>query len=153
MKKLRLVCSLCLVLVCLLAIGSHGIVLAQEGEPPQPELISAEEEGSITLTPTYPSVEDIAGGNDGTLHGGVGWVLPGRAPTATGDLLEGEVLHLQFNEGSGKTVIDWAEQGNDGKIEGNANWVDGKYNGTLHLDGNTYVTVPNREPLTRFRRC
>ncbi|MFC1970979.1 NEW3 domain-containing protein [Chloroflexota bacterium] len=62
MKKLRLVCSLCLLLVSLLAVGSYGIVLGAEGDTPQPELISAGEEGSIKLTPTYPSVEAIAGG-------------------------------------------------------------------------------------------
>lgn len=26
------------------------------------------------------------------------------------DLLEGKVLHMQFNEGSGNTVIDWANK-------------------------------------------
>jgi len=68
------------------------------------------------------------------------------------DLLEGEVLHMQFNEGSGQTIIDWAEQGNHGTIEGNANWVDGKYNGALSLDGTTHITVPNAGPLTELSK-
>jgi len=99
---------------------------------------------------TGTTVEDVAGGNDGTLHGGVYWVPPSGGATAAGDLLQGEVLHMQFNEGSGGTVIDWAEQGNDGTIVGNARWVDGRYNGALYLDNKAYVTVPNAEPLTRL---
>jgi len=65
MKKLSLVCSLCLLLVSLLAICLPGIALAQVGEGPEPVLISAEEEPieKIVLSLTYPTVESIAGGN------------------------------------------------------------------------------------------
>ncbi len=82
MKKVRLVFGFCLLLVSLLAISSPGITLAQDGEEPvaenitlaqeekgpEPELISAEEEepqvvGEITLSPDFPTVESIAGGN------------------------------------------------------------------------------------------
>ena len=103
------------------------------------------DEGSGTI------VEDIAGGNDGTLHGGVRWITPSGVAPSAGDLLQGEVLHMEFDKGSGNTVIDWAE-GNDGTIEDNADWVDGRYSGALYLDGETRVTVPNAEPLTRFSR-
>ena len=57
MKTVRLVCSFCLLLMCLMAIGVPGLALAQEEEPvadnvtlpeegeePAPELISAPEE-------------------------------------------------------------------------------------------------------------
>ena len=56
MKKVRLVCCFCLLLVGLLAMSFPGIALAQdEGQP-----VIAD---NITLTPTYPTVESIAGGN------------------------------------------------------------------------------------------
>jgi len=55
MKKMRLVCCFCLILVSLLAVGAPGIVLAQdEEEQPLKEFIE--------LNPTYPTIESIAGG-------------------------------------------------------------------------------------------
>jgi PKD repeat protein len=70
---------------------------------------------------------------------------------SAGDLLQGKVLRMHFNEGSGDTVIDW-ENRNDGKINGSANWTDGRYSGALYLDGQTRVTVPNADPLTQLSR-
>jgi uncharacterized membrane protein len=85
MKTLRLVCGCCLLLVCLLAIGLPGIALTQEGEEvvtdnntlPQEEPVAdnitlpqEEEEAEpttipegIAITPAYPTVESIAGGD------------------------------------------------------------------------------------------
>ena len=59
------------------------------------------------------------------------------------DITNGLVLAFSFEEGSGRTVIDMAENGNDGTIEGNANWVDGKLGRALHFDGATYVAAPH----------
>ena len=44
MKKIRLICCFCLVLVGLLAVWAPGIALAQDEEEPTPVLISAPEE-------------------------------------------------------------------------------------------------------------
>jgi len=54
-KKVRLVCSFIL-LVGLLAACLPGMALAQDGEEPKIE-------EKITITPTYPAVESIAGGD------------------------------------------------------------------------------------------
>ncbi len=56
MKMVRLVCCFCLLLVSLLAVGLPGIALAQDEE--EPAVVE-----KITLTPTYPTVESIAGGD------------------------------------------------------------------------------------------
>jgi uncharacterized membrane protein len=56
MKMVRLVCCFCLLLVSLLAVGLPGIALAQDEE--EPAIVE-----KITLTPTYPTVESIAGGD------------------------------------------------------------------------------------------
>ena len=87
MKMVRFVCSFCLLLMCLMAIGVPGLALAQggeepaadnvtlpdEGEEPTPELISAPEPEPIAveeppaikeivrLRPNFPTVEAIAG--------------------------------------------------------------------------------------------
>ena len=56
MKTVRLVYCFCLLLVSLLAIGLPGITLAQDEE--EPAVVE-----KITLTPTYPTVESVAGGD------------------------------------------------------------------------------------------
>ena len=43
------------------------------------------------------------------------------------------VLYLSFDEGSGKTVTDLSQYGNDGDIVGDAKWVDGKYGTALQF--------------------
>lgn len=40
-----------------------------------------------------------------------------------------------FNEGNGNTAKDSSENGNDGKINGGAKWVDGKFGKALEFDG------------------
>jgi len=81
MKTVRLFFCSCLLLASLLAISLPGFSLAQDGEEPaadnvtvpqeeapEPELISAEEEEEpkleekVTLSPDFPTVESIAGG-------------------------------------------------------------------------------------------
>ena len=86
MKMVRLFCCFCLLLTSLLAISLPGFSLAQGGEEPVadnitlpqeeeepvPELIAAPEEEEeeppkfeekVTLSPNFPTVESIAGGN------------------------------------------------------------------------------------------
>jgi len=52
-----------------------------------------------------------------------------------------------FDEGSGKTVKDYSGNGNDGEIQGNPEWVDGKFGKALHFDGKTYVLIPFKESM------
>jgi uncharacterized membrane protein len=83
-KMVRLFCCLLVLLIGMMAIGVSGIALAQdqeeppvtdnvtvpEEEPPVPELLSAPEEeeppaieDKVTIVPTYPTVDAIAGGD------------------------------------------------------------------------------------------
>ena len=41
--------------------------------------------------------------------------------------LEGLVVYFAFEEGAGKTVKDLSGNGQDGKLEGDTSWGDGKY--------------------------
>ena len=54
-----------------------------------------------------------------------------------------------FNETDGDTAHDSSENGNDGTLEGDPNWVpDGKFGNALELDGaGDYVSVPDHETL------
>ena len=58
------------------------------------------------------------------------------------------VLYLPFDEGSGKTVKDLSQYGNDGDIVGDAKWVDGKYGTALQFtkEGD-HVEVKNSDSL------
>ncbi len=68
------------------------------------------------------------------------WALTSsEAQELTDDL----VLALSFEEGAGNTVRDMSQQGNDGKIEGNPQWVDGPMGKAMYFDGKTYVVVPH----------
>jgi hypothetical protein len=46
---------------------------------------------------------------------------------------EGLVLYLPFDEGSGKEAKDASGNGNDGKLEGNVEWVDGKHGKAIRV--------------------
>jgi len=62
--------------------------------------------------------------------------------------LEGLVLYFPLNEGPGNTVKDLSGEGNNGKIEGGANWVDGKIGKALEFDGvSGYVAAPDSKSL------
>ena len=53
-----------------------------------------------------------------------------------------------FDEGSGKTASDSSKYGNHGKIEGGAEWSDGKFNKALFFNGiDAYVEVPGSDSL------
>jgi hypothetical protein len=53
-----------------------------------------------------------------------------------------------FNEGDGKEIVDSSENGNDGTIEGDIQWVDGKFHKAVKLDGQTMrITIKNSDSL------
>ena len=54
-----------------------------------------------------------------------------------------------FDEGSGTTVKDSSENGNDGEIIGNLNWVDGKFGKALEFPGEplNLVQIPSSDSL------
>ena len=61
---------------------------------------------------------------------------------------ENIVAAWTFDEGSGKKVADVSGNGNDGTIEGGAEWVDGMFGKALNFDGSTgFVQIPFRESL------
>ena len=45
----------------------------------------------------------------------------------------GLVLYLPFDEGSGVVAHDASENGNDGELEGNVEWVDGVYGKAISI--------------------
>jgi hypothetical protein len=64
--------------------------------------------------------------------------------------MEGLVLYLPFDEGSGDTVSDLSGNGNDGMLVGNPEWVKGKYGNALKFNGeenSNYVEVPDDPTL------
>ena len=64
-------------------------------------------------------------------------------PTQAADILDGLVLALTFDEGSGNAVADKSGQGNDAKVDGSAKWIDGKIGGGFQFDGKTWVVAPH----------
>lgn len=60
--------------------------------------------------------------------------------------LEGLVLYLPFDEGSGDEVRDASGNGNDGEITG-AEWAAGKIGRALEFDGASFVEVPSSDSL------
>ena len=62
--------------------------------------------------------------------------------------LPGDIIfYMPFDDGAGGAVKDLSGHGNNGSIQGNTDWRNGKYGGALYLDGATNVTVPNAAPL------
>ena len=74
------------------------------------------------------------------------FVLVGNAFAA--QLPKDIVFLMTFDEGKGDKVADLSGNGNDGEIDGKADWIKGKYDMALHFDGATHVTVTNAAPLT-----
>jgi len=63
-------------------------------------------------------------------------------------LRSGTILYLSFNEGSGQVVKDLSGNGNDGKLQGETKWVDGKFGKALQFDGKTsYVDIATSKSL------
>lgn len=53
------------------------------------------------------------------------------------------VLYLDFEGGQGDTVKDRSSYGNDGTIQGEPKWVDGKFGKGLEIDGSSLILVPD----------
>lgn len=58
------------------------------------------------------------------------------------EITDDMVLAFSFEKGTGTDVKDLSQNGNDGKIVGQATWVDGKMGKALYFDGATYVVAP-----------
>jgi hypothetical protein len=58
-------------------------------------------------------------------------------------LVDDLVLCFSFDEGKGDTVKDLSPEGNDGTIQGNLKWVNGKFGKALYFDGSTWVVAPH----------
>ena len=55
--------------------------------------------------------------------------------SSTADELEGLVVYFDFEDGAGKTVTDQSGNGQDGKLEGDTDWTDGKFGKGLNFGG------------------
>lgn len=63
------------------------------------------------------------------------------------DLDESMVLYLAFDEGDGDTTKDYSQYGNDGTLNGNPDWVDGKFGTALEFNGTQWVEVSSTPEL------
>ena len=61
-----------------------------------------------------------------------------------------DVVFLMTFEDQGEPVTDLSGNGNDGEVDGKADWIDGKYDGAFHFDGATAITVENVDPLSQL---
>ena len=66
---------------------------------------------------------------------------------AFSDINEHTVGIWMFDEGKGKEVKDLTDNHNDGEIQGDVKWIDGKFGGALEFNGSGSVIVPNSESL------
>ena len=63
-------------------------------------------------------------------------------------LRDGTLLYMAFNEGAGQVAKDLSGNGNDGKLQGETKWVDGKFGKALQFDGKTgYVDIASSKSL------
>ena len=65
----------------------------------------------------------------------LGLVLTGVAKAADPDL----VGHWKFDEGSGTTAFDSSGNGNDGTLNGGAQWVEGQLGGAIQFNGSRAI--------------
>jgi len=75
-------------------------------------------------------------------------MIPTRSASAADPNLLG---WWKLDEGSGTTAYDSSGNGNDGTLNGDPQWVAGKYGGALDFDGDDYVQLPdmgNHEAVT-----
>ncbi len=65
---------------------------------------------------------------------------------AAADLLEGLVLYMPLDEGTGKNAEDFSENGFKGELNGGAKWVDGKFGKALEFSASSdFVAVADDE--------
>lgn len=77
-------------------------------------------------------------------------------PVVAQNLQEGLVGHWKFNETSGATASDSSDNGNDGTLNGDPQWVTGYFGGGLEFDGaGDEVNVPYSPSLNpeQFTAC
>ena len=80
------------------------------------------------------------------LVGSIFLVLPFVGKAIQGD--DSLKLYLPFEEGKGKVAKDKSGNGNDGTLEGETKWIDGKYGKAISLNGkDSGVTVPDSDSL------
>ncbi len=80
------------------------------------------------------------------LVGTIVLVFPFVAKAIQGD--DSLKLYLPFEEGTGKVAKDKSGNGNDGTLEGDTKWTDGKYGKAISLNGkDSGVTVPDSDSL------
>ena len=59
------------------------------------------------------------------------------------------ILYLSFDDGAGTTAGDLSQYGNDGELNGDAQWADGKFGKALKFNGTSdWVEVPHADILT-----
>lgn len=57
------------------------------------------------------------------------------------------LVYLPMNEGSGDEMADASENGRNGTLVGDAEWIDGKYGGGLELTTVAEIQIPDDEEL------
>ena len=68
------------------------------------------------------------------------------ASIAHADLMNGLVLYMPLDEGSGKTTEDFSENGMEGELRGSAEWVDGKFGKAMKFKASSdLVFIPDHE--------
>jgi hypothetical protein len=64
-----------------------------------------------------------------------------------GNALADLVAHWSFDDGSGTIAQDLSGNGNDGTLQGDPQWVAGKYGSALEFDGDDFVDCGNQDVL------
>ncbi len=83
----------------------------------------------------YPLYGDIGGGDYHIVIGGITAVTNGL------------VGYWSFEKDEGTTAVDWSGNGNNGTINGDQEYVQGKHGKALKFDGNDYIVIPNNNDL------
>ena len=63
---------------------------------------------------------------------------------AQSKLTDGLVLALSFEEGKGNAAADSSPASNDAKVDGKADWVDGKHGKGINTVSYTHLTLPTK---------
>ena len=64
--------------------------------------------------------------------------------------LEGLVVYFAFEEGAGKTVADLSGNGQDGKLEGDTSWTDGKFGKAVNFGGKDGIVAVEHSDAFEF---
>jgi hypothetical protein len=105
--------------------------------------------GTSQVAPTYTPTAALAKGttyywrvdeSDGTAtHKGPVWSFTTMPDIKITD--PDLVGWWMFEEGSGTTVVDFSGHGNDGRLSGGTQWIEGVVGGGIQLTGNGYVVI------------